>query len=310
MKKVYELKINKDLEQVMPQLQEMEMELLTKSLLAEGCRDPLVVWEGRGELVDGHNRYRICRENSIPFEYVEMPFEDETAAKKWIIRNQLARRNVPAFVRCELVLPLEDELKAEAKKRQGQRTDLKDIVPDLKQSRKPVRTIEQLAGLAGVSTGTLDNAKKLMAGADEETKEKLRSGELSIYGAYKDLKKKGDEILPGHTTEQILGRELMGYTRPSDDVYDTPPITTYGMMPAEDMECRGRAEMAHVKHSLQEEMEGHAGRVLSILRKMTGASVNEENIGTLKQIVMKENSQIMDWFDQMLEEKNEQEEDE
>lgn len=128
-KKVYELTISEVLEHVMPPLQEMELDLLTDSLLSEGCRDPLVVWNGI--IVDGHNRYRICREYQIPFIYEERDFDDEAAAKRWIIDNQLGRRNLPDFVKCELVLPIEDELKAEAKKWQGRRNDLKNIPPNL-----------------------------------------------------------------------------------------------------------------------------------------------------------------------------------
>ena len=72
-KKVYELEVNETLATVMPPLQELELNLLTQSLIQEGCRDPLVVWNGM--IVDGHNRYRICREHQIPFDYIETEFE-------------------------------------------------------------------------------------------------------------------------------------------------------------------------------------------------------------------------------------------
>ena len=138
-KKVYELKVNETLEHVMPPLQEMELKLLTESLLTEGCRDDLVVWNGT--VIDGHNRYRICRENNIPFSYKEEEFDDEAAAKRWIIKNQLARRNIPDFVRCELVLPMEEELKAEAKKRQGWRKADADVLPNLVEGKGIVNVV-------------------------------------------------------------------------------------------------------------------------------------------------------------------------
>ena len=306
-KDLWDLKINERLEKVMPPLQEMELELLTHSLLTEGCRDALVVWKETGEIVDGHNRYRICRENNIPFEYVEISFGEEDAAKLWIIDNQLARRNVPDFVRCELVLPLEAKLKAEAKKRQI-RGSGESVPPNLAEQKKG-DTRDQMARMAGVSHGTMDKAKKLMESADEETLEKLRSDDISIHRAFTSLKKKPDEpienrtdeLLPGHTVEQIIGSEKMGYKRPSDDVYDIPPVKTYGMMPAENMELRGRAEMAQAKGSLRREMENHINSVLAILRKMTHASINEENIATLKQIIDTGNNQIEDLLNEMME---------
>ena len=306
-KRLYELKINEALEHVMPPLQEMELTLLTQSLLTEGCRDSLVIWKETGELVDGHNRYRICQENNIPFKYIDMSFEDETAAKHWIIKNQLSRRNVPPFVRCELVLPLEEELKAEAKKRQIRKpTD--SVVPTLALQNNG-KTRDELAQMAGVSHGTMDKARKLAESADEETKEKLRSGNLSIHRAFTNLKKKPDEpvenktdeLIPGHTVEQILGSEKMGYKRPSDDVYNIPPIKAYGMMPAENMVLRGRAEMAQAKGALRKEMENHIDSVSDILRKMTRASINEENIATLRQIITAGNNQIEDLLNEMME---------
>ena len=52
------MKINEEFKNVMPPLTEEEYRGLEKSLLEEGCRDPLVVW---GDiLIDGHNRYEIC----------------------------------------------------------------------------------------------------------------------------------------------------------------------------------------------------------------------------------------------------------
>ena len=163
--------------------------------------------------------------------------------------------------------------------------------------------------MAGVSHGTMDKARKLAESADEETKEKLRSGNLSIHRAFTNLKKKPDEpvenktdeLIPGHTVEQILGSEKMGYKRPSDDVYNIPPIKAYGMMPAENMVLRGRAEMAQAKGSLQKEMENHINSVLDILRKMTRASINEENIATLRQIITAGNNQIEDLLKEMME---------
>ena len=181
-KKVYELTISEVLEHVMPPLQEMELKLLTDSLLSEGCRDPLVVWNGI--IVDGHNRYRICRKYHIPFHIAEIDFDNQGEAIAWIIKNQIARRNLTPFQRCEMVLPFEAELKAEAKKRQGARTDLKKYK---KSEAKGCDTRDTLADMAGVSSSTMGRAKAILAKADTETLRRLRRGEISINGAYISL---------------------------------------------------------------------------------------------------------------------------
>lgn len=317
-KKVYELTISETLEHVMPPLQEMELDLLTQSLLADGCRDPLVAWDG--VLVDGHNRYRICRENQIPFSYIEMEFENEEAARLWIIKNQLARRNVPDFVRCELVLPLEAELKAEAKKRQGNRNDLHYILPNLVESQKPKTTQQILAEMAGVSHGSLDKAKKLIEGADEETKDRLRTGEVSIHRAFtrmQDDQKQAENTAAKGTassephllgTGPLPGQLPEGATyRMPDSVYDIPPIEVYGNMPSEDMKLRGNAEMVHARSDLESSTENYMRRISDILRGMSSASVNGENIQTLREIVTIAYDQIIDMFDRKLNGGNENE---
>lgn len=317
-KKVYELTISETLEHVMPPLQEMELDLLTQSLLADGCRDPLVAWDG--VLVDGHNRYRICRENQIPFSYIEMEFENEEAARLWIIKNQLARRNVPDFVRCELVLPLEAELKAEAKKRQGNRNDLHYILPNLVESQKPKTTQQILAEMAGVSHGSLDKAKKLIEGADEETKDRLRTGEVSIHRAFtrmQDDQKQAENTAAKGTassephllgTGPLPGQLPEGATyRMPDSVYDIPPIEVYGNMPSEDMKLRGNAEMVHARSDLESSTENYVRRISDILRGMSSASVNGENIQTLREIVTIAYDQIIDMFDRKLNGGNENE---
>jgi hypothetical protein len=194
-KKVYDLVVDPELERVVPPLAENELEILKADILEHGCKFPLIVWGDM--IVDGHNRYRICRENDIPFGIEQMEFSDKTEAKLWIVKNQLGRRNLRDFQRCEMVLPLENEIKAEvdSRKRAGisaARTgDQK--VQKLAPSQK---SREILAEMAGVSHATLDKVKTIIVEADEETLEKLRSGEMKIHTAYTAIRKKDKQGKP------------------------------------------------------------------------------------------------------------------
>ena len=74
-----------------------EIQQLEANILAEGCRDPLVVWKnakGNYVLVDGHNRYSICTKHKLHFNIKVQNFENVEAVKDWMIGNQLGRRNV------------------------------------------------------------------------------------------------------------------------------------------------------------------------------------------------------------------------
>lgn len=73
-----------------------ELVLLENSILTEGCREPLIVWEKNNSLilVDGHNRYKICKKHSIPFKILKIQFENIEDAKLWMLDNQMGRRNL------------------------------------------------------------------------------------------------------------------------------------------------------------------------------------------------------------------------
>lgn len=76
--------------------QKEELELLEESILKEGIREPLIVWNNNGKqiLVDGHNRYEIARKHNLSFTTITKEFADLEEAIDWINRNQLGRRNL------------------------------------------------------------------------------------------------------------------------------------------------------------------------------------------------------------------------
>ena len=69
-----------------------EFEKLEASILSEGIRDPLVVWQGI--LLDGYHRYKIAQEHGLDYKTVEVELPDRDTAKEWILVNQLGRRNL------------------------------------------------------------------------------------------------------------------------------------------------------------------------------------------------------------------------
>jgi hypothetical protein len=88
--------IDPNLQQFIRPLTTEEFAQLEENILAEGCRDPLVLWEQNSKfiLVDGHNRFRICQKHLLPFQYQLRDFIDLAEAKDWMITNQLGKRNL------------------------------------------------------------------------------------------------------------------------------------------------------------------------------------------------------------------------
>ena len=99
--------ILEELKSFIPPLLDTEFEQLKVNLLANGCKDPLLLWEttqdvinqGRVDetvyvLIDGHNRYRICSEYGINFNTQLLSFDNISKVKEHMIDLQLGRRNL------------------------------------------------------------------------------------------------------------------------------------------------------------------------------------------------------------------------
>ena len=189
-KKVYDLIIDPEFRDLIPPLNEEELKLLEESLVADGCESPLIVWNG--VIVDGHNRYAICRKHEIPFAIQEKDFSSRDDAMLWMLRNQLGRRNLNSYQRVELVLKFEPLVKNAAEQRM-MAGKAANPVPTLAQGQTKGRTRDHLSEAAGVSHGTFAKAKKLVQSADEETKRELRAGKVTVNRAYTELLEKEHE---------------------------------------------------------------------------------------------------------------------
>jgi len=95
--------VNESLKAYIDPLTAEEHAALERSLLTEGCRDALVLWGN--VLVDGHNRYGICKKHNLPFNTVQnTQFQSMDDVHLWMIDQHLGRRSVSDFQRGVLAL--------------------------------------------------------------------------------------------------------------------------------------------------------------------------------------------------------------
>jgi N6-adenosine-specific RNA methylase IME4/DNA-binding XRE family transcriptional regulator len=215
--------IDKEFQSLIPPLTAEEYEGLEKSILAEGCRDALVLW---GDiLVDGHNRYEICTTHDVPFQTVQKDFADRNDALRWIILNQFGRRNLPAYERARLALRLKPVI-AEKAKAQQVRTDENRVCQI--SDKQAIDTKRELAKAAGVSHDTIAKVEKIERQAAPEVKEQLRKGELSINQAYQTVRReeKKQEVqqrIEEHAAEQTGVVDIQQTDRKYNIIYADPP---------------------------------------------------------------------------------------
>lgn len=192
--------IDKKFQALIPPLTAEERGGLESNIVANGCLDTLKVW---GDiLVDGHNRFNICVEHGIEYKTQAMKFVDRNAVSVWIIRNQLDRRNIADFVRYELTDRQADILREQGRQKQGTRTDLiqKDeanLLPIIgKRSLEEPKhdTRKEIAKSLGWGHNKVAQAKTVKEQAPEPVKVKLRTGELSINQAYKEITREAKEV--------------------------------------------------------------------------------------------------------------------
>lgn len=211
------IRIDKEFESLIPPLTDEEFKQLEENIVRDGIRDPLVVWHvpnGDDILIDGHNRWKIAAKHAgIPFDIKRMNFDLRDDVKAWIIQNQLGRRNVNDFVRSELAIQLKPLLAAQAKKRQGTRTDKGNIVQNSARSR------DELAKVAGVSHDTIRKVEKIKEMGTQEQIQQARSGEKSINRVFNEVMDKEKSRLPSakEYAEQAKDRH--------DSIKDKPVVS-------------------------------------------------------------------------------------
>lgn len=116
-----ELKIDPEFQGYCRKLTPQEYSLLEESILREGCRDPIVTW---GDIIlDGHHRYKICKEHGIEFNTVEAgQVKTKTDALIWMFKNQVGKRNIGWFEKTELGINAFKPLVKPMKGRRGRGT--------------------------------------------------------------------------------------------------------------------------------------------------------------------------------------------
>ena len=182
------MKIDREFADLIPPLTEEEYKGLETSILNEGCRDALVVWNDT--LVDGHNRYKICTEHNIAYITVSKEFEDRNVAMLWMMNNQLGRRNLNDFQRVEIVRKCEGAVKAQAEQRMstGINQYTKSPVVKLPPTSIPMKSRDALGAMAKVSGSTYEHAVAVMDKAPEAVVNAVRKEELSINAGYEITK--------------------------------------------------------------------------------------------------------------------------
>jgi hypothetical protein len=178
--------VNEELKAYIDPLSPQEYQALERSILAEGCRDALVLW---GQvLVDGHNRHAICSKHGLPFQTVQNTrFQSLEDVQLWMIDQHLGRRSLSDFQRGVLALRKREiaterraRAQAAAPAPAAQAPASGELAPaaaELPDSR------EALARVARLSSAQVMQIEKIQKQAAPEVVAAVKAGEISINAA-------------------------------------------------------------------------------------------------------------------------------
>jgi len=175
--------VNEELKAYIDPLTPDEHDALERSLLAEGCRDALVLWGS--VLVDGHNRHAICTKHGIAFRTVQNTvFRSMDDVRLWMIDNHLGRRSISDYQRGVLALRKKDILQARAAAApaaEDASAPTGNAPPE--QARPVLATREAVARAARLSTTAVGQIEKIRKAAAPELVAAVKSGAISISSA-------------------------------------------------------------------------------------------------------------------------------
>ncbi len=191
--------VNEELRAYIDPLTPEEHEALERSVLAEGCRDALVLWGN--VLVDGHNRYGICRTHGLPFRTIQNPrFTSLEDVQLWMIDQHLGRRSLSDFQRGVLALR-KREIVAERRTRSwvqpdepaSRSADAPEPPPAALEAGAPkpvvasadesLNTREALAKAARLSSSQVQQIEKIHKQGAPELVTAVKTGQVSINAA-------------------------------------------------------------------------------------------------------------------------------
>lgn len=207
-----ELKINPRFEKFSPKKKQDEIVKLRKSLKERGyIGSPILTWHGY--IVDGHNRYYMCKElgikiNDDNIEEIDLGDNaEEIDAMDWMLTHQLSSKNLSIGEKLAMTEEFQKEVALENEKKklstlkqntsnrslQLERTE-NNKIENQNNKKRDTWTDSQIAKKAGVGVGSVARYNRVMNSDDDNLKEKVKSGEVTVNKAYEEVRKKETRI--------------------------------------------------------------------------------------------------------------------
>lgn len=180
---IIQIQTKKEYEKLVPPVPKEEYLQLKNSIQNNGLYLPIIINE-KGIVLDGHHRFRVCKELGINPKTQTKKFQNKTDEIIFVGESNLHRRQLTPLQRIELVSKLEPYYKDKANQRMilGKKVDPKEKLPE-----GQVRDI--LGSKANVSGKQYEKGKKILETRNEDLISEVLSGNKTINKAYHEITK-------------------------------------------------------------------------------------------------------------------------
>lgn len=189
-----ELKIDPELRNLLPPLTSEEYKQLEKNIVENGFDRNFPIMEWQGFIVDGHNRYDICKKHNIEPIIGTLAYKTKEEVMEWMLDIQLGRRNLTPIQKIAITEKYRPIYEKQAKENQSKAVSEANknrnnpYLPNLvNMDRDSVDTTKKLSKLAGVGKETYRMGAKILNSDNEKLKQEVLSGEKSINAGYREL---------------------------------------------------------------------------------------------------------------------------
>lgn len=183
------LKVKEEYLDLVPRLSKEERISLKEDIMLNGQHDPIVI-NRKGIILDGHTRHEICQELGKQTKYRIQDFKDEYEEKRYVISCNVNRRQLTQYGKVELsykLFMMEKEYRKYAGRRVGSKLG---------------RASEMIGKSIGVGRNGVQRSVYIIEHGNDEVKDKLRRGAISLEKAYAEIKK-ADYLRPNNRNTYI-----------------------------------------------------------------------------------------------------------
>lgn len=176
------LSINEEYQKLVTPLQDEEYDSLKESIKLHGLWMPIITTKD-GVILDGHNRFRACKELGIQVRASIKEFPTKTDEIIFVGESNLKRRQLTSLQRIAIVQKLESHYAEKAKQRMSEGGRGGNISTPLGKTR------DQLGEKAHVSGRNYEKGTTVLDKASQDDIDKINSEEKTINKVYREITK-------------------------------------------------------------------------------------------------------------------------